>query len=174
MQTVFISHAIQASHPFLSNFSWFSWLFFPIFMVFMVIFFLKFMVFMVFWTQFKEFLVQILKLNFDVAKFLLKISYFARDFFWLFCSPQARSFDNFARRRRKFWANFDQKSLFSWFFWTNSDFHGFFMVFMVELHFHGFHGFHGWVRALTIIKQENGVQKKPTQIKPQPDKTPPG
>ena len=148
----------QASHPFLSNFSWFSWLFFPIFMVFMVIFFLKFMVFMVFWTQFKEFLVLILKLNFDVAKFLLKISYFARNFFWLFCSPQARTFYHFARRRRKFWENFDQKSPFSWFFWTNSGFHVFFMVL---LHFHGFHG---WARPLLLGSTKVQVTRIKNQV----------
>ena len=139
----------QASHPFLSNFSWFEQLFmvwatfhgcFSQFLWFIWLFFPQIHGFHVFWTQFKEFLVQILKLNFDVAKFLLKISYFARDFFWLFCSPQARTFDHFARRRRKFWENFDQESLFSCFFGTNSDFHVFFMV---ELRFHG------WVRALT-------------------------
>ena len=105
------------------------------------------MVFMFFWTQFKEFLVLILKLNFDVAKFLLKISYFARNFFWLFCSPQARTFYHFARRRRKFWPEisvfmvFLDKFGFSWFF-------------------HGFHGFapFSWFSWFSWLSESPGWQ----------------
>ena len=143
LQTTLIGNICrnQASHPFLSNFSWFSWLFFPIFMVFMVIFFLRFMVFMVFWTQFKEFLVLILKLNFDVAKFLLKISYFARNFFDYFARRRRELFiilpaagENFGKiltRNLRFHGFSGQIRIFmvfSWFSWFCS----IFMVFMVE------------------------------------------
>ena len=110
-----------------------SSIFEQLFMVFMVVFShfhgfhgyfsLKFMVFMVFWTQFKEILVQIELWRRDALPNL--ITNLMREKL-----PAAGE-------------NFDHKSLFSWFFGTNSDFHGFFMVFMVELHFHGFHGFHG-------------------------------
>ena len=110
---------IQASQPFWATFHGY---FFPFSHVFMVIFSLKFMVFMFFWTQFKEFLVQI---ELWRRQIFTQISYFVREKCWLFRSPQVRIIEYIARRRRKFWGNFGQKSLFSWFFWTNLDFHGF-------------------------------------------------
>ena len=138
----------QASHPFLSNFSWFSWLYFPIFMVFMVIFSLKFMVFMFFWTQFKEILVQIELWRRAASPNLItnlmreKLPAAGENFGKILtrnlcfqsltrnlCSQSCER--KIARRRQKFWENFDQKSLFSCCFLDKFGFSWF---------FHGFHG----------------------------------